>query len=435
MIWHLLAHWLSFFFPVFYKKIEGKNIHYLKTKGPAIIAMNHPNAFTDPIIITHLTYPLRLKYMARGDAFKPGLATFLLESMGIVPIFRLRDGGKEGLKKNDDSYRRVNALLAENKKLIVFAEGLCIQERRLRPLKKGVARMVFGAYEALQNDALTIIPVGINYSQPDAFRSAVFYNVGEPIPVKDYLIAYQQNQARAQNLLLSDLSSKMKELVTHIEKPEDDEAMLQVETLCLQTDLKQNRLKPTLENQLRVLQSLTEKVNSVSEKQPDLFKTFKHLSNDYFNELKKHGLRDWLIRPGQKISSAQVLFRSLLLLIGLPIYVFAWVINYPAMAITHAITQKTIKSVEFYSSVAIGVSMLVFTLFYSFWFVLVGQLCPSLFAPYVFCTAGFLSGWFGLFYRPFLLKTKGMLRCLKNQGLYNDLQQRRQDLVERINKF
>lgn len=188
MVWHLIKYWISFLLPTFYKRIQGKNIHLLKVSGPAIIAMNHPNAFTDPILFTYVAYPVRTYYLARGDAFKPGLISWILEKIGIVPIFRIQDGGKEGLKKNDEAYRRVNHLLGKNSKIIVFAEGLCVQERRLRPLKKGVARMVFGAYTAIKDDRLMVYPVGVNYSQPDKFRSDLFYNVGEPIHSKIFIV-------------------------------------------------------------------------------------------------------------------------------------------------------------------------------------------------------------------------------------------------------
>ena len=73
MVWHLLKYWASFFIPAFYKRVQAKNIKNLQVKGPVIIAMNHPNAFTDPVAITYVSYPQRLKYLARGDAFRPGL--------------------------------------------------------------------------------------------------------------------------------------------------------------------------------------------------------------------------------------------------------------------------------------------------------------------------------------------------------------------------
>ena len=83
MIWHTLRYLLSFLLPVFYKRTQIKNLDAITAKGPVIIAMNHPNAFTDPIYIAYLAYPQRVSYMARGDAFKPGLIAYLLEKIGI----------------------------------------------------------------------------------------------------------------------------------------------------------------------------------------------------------------------------------------------------------------------------------------------------------------------------------------------------------------
>ena len=111
MIWEILRYWISFIIPIFYKRIQAKNIKNIQVNGPTIIAMNHPNAFTDPIIIAYLSYPAKVKYLARGDAFKPGIVTWFLSTIGIVPIFRIQDGGKEGLKKNDEAYSKVNELL------------------------------------------------------------------------------------------------------------------------------------------------------------------------------------------------------------------------------------------------------------------------------------------------------------------------------------
>ena len=117
MIWHLVGHWLSFLVPTFYKRIETHDLHHLYTGDPVIVAMNHPNAFTDPIAMSYRTFPFRLYYMARGDAFKPGIISWLLEQIGIVPIFRIQDAGQEGLKRNDEAYRRVNRLLERNGKV------------------------------------------------------------------------------------------------------------------------------------------------------------------------------------------------------------------------------------------------------------------------------------------------------------------------------
>jgi len=97
----------------FYKRIKVKNKRVLEADAPMILALNHPNAFMDPVVFSLVVYPPKFKYLARGDAFKPGIAAYLLESLGLAPIYRIQDGGKEGLQKNSETYDRVNYFLRE----------------------------------------------------------------------------------------------------------------------------------------------------------------------------------------------------------------------------------------------------------------------------------------------------------------------------------
>lgn len=438
MVWHTLRYLISFFLPVFYKRVQVKNMHQLKVKGPVIIAMNHPNAFTDPIYIASLAYPQRVSYLARGDAFKPGLIAHLLEKIGIVPIFRIQDGGKEGLKKNDEAYRRVNHLLSKNGKMIVFAEGLCVQERRLRPLKKGVARMVFGAYEALNSDNLVVVPIGVNYTKPDKFRSDIFYNIGEPIPVKEFMADYEQSPAKTYNKFLQVLEPKMKELITHINDKQNDEVVYQVEELCKKGLLKEQGLDyRNLADNFTVLKQLTEKVNKAAENNPELIAEFRPLAKDYFNELKKNNLKDWLVDPKQnnRVKGSWLFLRSIFLVIGFPLYAFGFLANYYPLIFTHKLTKKSIKNVEFYSSIAIGAGMLIFWAYYLILFTVIYMLSPNVLWPFSICFILILCGYYSLWYHPFMKKTFGIQKILKNEALSTRLSGDREKLISLINKF
>jgi 1-acyl-sn-glycerol-3-phosphate acyltransferase len=119
--------------------------------------------------------------------FKKGFVTNLLTAIGIIPIFRMRDGGIEGVKKNNASFAIVNKMWNKNQKIMVFSEGLCVQERRLRPIQKGTARMAFGFSEEFKRDDLVIVPVSVTYSHPSQFGTDIYYHAGEAIKVKDYL--------------------------------------------------------------------------------------------------------------------------------------------------------------------------------------------------------------------------------------------------------
>lgn len=438
MIWHIIKYWCTFIVAAFYKRIQAKNVKNVRVKGPVIIAMNHPNAFMDPVAFTYVSYPQRVKYLARGDAFKPGLVSFLLERIGIVPIFRIQDGGKEGLKKNDEAYRRVNALLKRNAKVIVFVEGLCVQERRLRPLKKGISRMVFGAYESLNNDELVVIPVGLNYSKPDKFRSTLFYNVGEPIYVKDFIEEYKQNPARTQTRFLQMLEPKMKELITHINNPENDEVVYQLEELCKKNKLKEQNLNPNnLEDDLLVTRQITDLVNTTAEKNQMALDEFKQKAKKYFSKLKQYHLRDWLIDPkrNKNVNYGNLFLRYTLLLLGAPLYILNLIVNYPAYWLANKLTRKIAKSIEFYASFMLAFQMLFFLLAYLFYFFIVYEFSSTSLLPVIACICFALCGWITLIYSPFMHKTFGIQRILKNKILYAELSKERAELLNLIDNF
>ena len=439
MIWHILRYWISFVLPVFYKRIQGKNIKNIQTKGPVIIAMNHPNAFTDPILISQISYPVKLRYLARGDAFKPGLTAWLLSRIGIVPIFRIQDGGKEGLKKNEEAYRLVNQLLKKNAKVIVFAEGLCIQERRLRPLKKGVSRMIFGSYECLgENNNLTVVPVGINYSKADKFGSSAFYNIGDPILVKDFIEEYKLNPAKANNSFLKVLYPKMKELITHINNPENDEAVYHAEELFKKDLLIEQGLNyKDLSHDFIVLTQLTEKVNSAEIEKPELLAEFKLQAAAYFKILNENNLRDWLINPKNKnkITYPSLILRILFLILLSPVYLIALIGNYLPYKLTDMLARKIVKNKEFYSSFAIAFGMTFFLINYILWFTIIYHFSETIFPPLFICFVLIMSGWFGLYYSPFKKKTFGIFRLLKNKELGAELFEKRKELVSLFNKF
>lgn len=360
---------LSFSIPIFYKKIQGKNIHYLLTKKPVIIAMNHPNAFTDPIAINLLTRPKQgLKYLARGDAFKPGIASFFLEQFGIVPIFRIQDGGKEGLKKNDESYKRVNELLKQNSKIIVFAEGLCIQERRLRPLKKGVPRMVFGAYEFLKNTDLQVIPVAVNYSKPEQHGSTIFYNVGKPIFVSDYETEYKNNPAKTYNKFLHDLEPRMKELMVQINNPKYDELVEQLEEILIPTYINKNKnSSQLLEQQFYLSQKIANKINIAEKENALKLQDLKEQSKYYFNTLKNLKITDWLIDPSTSFKKGILSFmvRTITLILSLPVLLISILGNAIPFYASKGLAKKLIKgNREFYSSLFIAFSIVFFLIYY-----------------------------------------------------------------------
>lgn len=437
MFWHLLRVLFNITIRTYYRKIQTKDLSNINVENPVLIAMNHPNAFMDPIAFSMIPYPPRVRYLARGDAFKEGFVTFVLEAIGIVPIFRIQDAGKEGLKKNDETFKRVNQLLGRNKKIIVFAEGLCIQERRLRPLKKGPARMVFGAMEALNNPDLLVIPVGVNYSQPEKFRSFVYYHVGEAIRMKDYAEAYSQNPARTMNQFTQVLSEKMKELIVHVNDKENDQLIEQLQPVLKKQWIEEQGLDyMNLEHQQKYWEYIVSAINAFSESHPAEIAVLRKQVNAYSAELRKLGLRDHLIRRESEGKPAYSIAVIAGLIIGFPFYLVGKILNYVPYKLSELLTKKIVKNIEFYSSVNGVAGTFLFLFWYIIevlviWLVFHSWLCVGLYTA-----VKVLTGWFALHYSPFRRKTLGKMRLKllkqRNQNAVQSLIDQRKSIINNI---
>lgn len=127
---------------------------------PKIIACNHPNSFFDAIIIA-IYYPKPIYFLARGDAFKKPLVAKFLKAIHLIPIYRISEG-RNNLSKNDKTFKRCLSLLKKGETILIFSEGLCVNEWKLRSLKKGTARLALMGMEAGITN-LKILPTNINY--------------------------------------------------------------------------------------------------------------------------------------------------------------------------------------------------------------------------------------------------------------------------------
>jgi len=127
---------------LFCHKIHLKNKRLFTTKGPLLIIANHPNSFLDALIIGSY-YKRRVYFLARGDAFKKPIFRFLLESLNMIPVYRLREG-KAFLHLNDYAFTKSIDLLNKGNAVLVFIEGICINSNELQPFKKGTARILEG---------------------------------------------------------------------------------------------------------------------------------------------------------------------------------------------------------------------------------------------------------------------------------------------------
>jgi 1-acyl-sn-glycerol-3-phosphate acyltransferase len=169
----------------FYSRIDVEGRELLPATGPALLAVNHPNALVDSMV-TAFVFPRRLRFTARATLFTNPMRAALLRSVGVVPLIRQKDvaamGASGDTNRNVGSFDALIAALKEGGASMIHPEGITGDHTSLAPLRTGAARIALQARDAGVR-ALKLVPVGLTFERKDTPRSRVYVQVGEPIDV------------------------------------------------------------------------------------------------------------------------------------------------------------------------------------------------------------------------------------------------------------
>jgi len=177
----------------------------------------------DPLYVT-TTNKRQNHFLVRAASFKKPFVKKVLESLYLMPIYRIRDGVKQ-LANNQKIFEKCHKILDAGETLMIFPEGSHDKNRSIRPLSKGFTRILFGALEKNVALEITVIPVGITYQHPSQFPAKVTVNYGKPITTKTL---FETNTlAKSVSILKDKVNEQLKGLTVHIPNDENYETILQ----------------------------------------------------------------------------------------------------------------------------------------------------------------------------------------------------------------
>ncbi|NND77204.1 MAG: hypothetical protein HKN39_03400 [Flavobacteriales bacterium] len=162
---------------LFFRKVEVKGKHHIP-KGPVIFTPNHQNAFLDGILTSCLGRK-NVSFLARADVFNIKILKPILLFFKIVPVYRMRDGASN-MENNYGSFKAVKERLDKGKSILIFPEGNQKFIRHLRPLKKGVFRILDLCKD--NKEIPQVVPVGINFESHTRSGFNLVLEYGEPVP-------------------------------------------------------------------------------------------------------------------------------------------------------------------------------------------------------------------------------------------------------------
>ena len=120
-IYYFLKLYVPLSFRFYFRKIRIKGRENVPSQGPVIFAPNHQNAFFDALVIGAET-SLNPWFLTRASIFGSSFVRALLTSMGMLPIYRIRDG-LTNVRKNDAVIEKCSALLRKKHSLLIFPAG------------------------------------------------------------------------------------------------------------------------------------------------------------------------------------------------------------------------------------------------------------------------------------------------------------------------
>ncbi|WP_460570230.1 1-acyl-sn-glycerol-3-phosphate acyltransferase [Flaviaesturariibacter terrae] len=177
MLYRVLKAYARLAIKIFCRRIFVNRPEWLHAQGPLLLAANHPNSFLDGIILTILL-DKPLYSLARGDAFAHSGLRRLIDIFHLLPVYRTSEG-VENLGHNYSTFAACRNVFRAGGVVLIFSEGGCVNEWKLRPLRKGTARLATSAWQ--EGIPLTVVPLGINYSPFRNFGKNVWLRFGSPL--------------------------------------------------------------------------------------------------------------------------------------------------------------------------------------------------------------------------------------------------------------
>ena len=228
---------LSIALRLFFRRIETSGESSAPRDEPLVFVSNHPNGLIDPALI-FCALPRRISFLAKSTLFRIPVIRFLITAVESLPLYRRVDA-KEDTSLNRITFEKCHELLAQNRCIALFPEGVSHNATRLLPVKTGAARIALGALSVRRGEARTgapldvlkIVPVGLYYTSKTSFRSEALIRFGAPVEARPVELDAEGEPPRE---AVRELSNEIEEALRRVTLNVEDDEELEVVTKAQQ---------------------------------------------------------------------------------------------------------------------------------------------------------------------------------------------------------
>lgn len=425
MLYYLLKYPIYFGLLVYFRKVYYSGRENIPKDHALIFGCNHPGAFLDPVLLGAYL-PFTFNFILRGDVFVNPFVSWLLRQIRTIPVYRFRDGFG-ALRRNRETFSEAHQVLEKGKNpLIIMSEGWMPVRKQLLPIQRGTARLAFDVWEKTGKENIAIMPVGINYTDRDDFRSTAMLRIGEPLFLKDYIHLGDSRTGIA--AMTRDLEDRLKQMVVHFDS-EAEEAWGNI-LLTLQRNEWPIRSFPILDPDPGPLEREVSLAKAIHELSPDKRELVQSRIRKYVEALQKSGLTDFGFAQAEGKHRMSLLF----LILGFFPAMLGWCIWIIPARVTRWLTIRTVREPEyFFAAFQAGIGILLFPLL---WIMsLAGACLWGGWAGLIFVLLWPLLGYFFLFYSEKIGDWKEIRQAqMADPSILNQLRERREKIFSGARK-
>jgi glycerol-3-phosphate O-acyltransferase / dihydroxyacetone phosphate acyltransferase len=387
----------------FYRRFQTDKSNVLKKNVATVVVLNHANAFIDPVACA-LSFNFRGFYMARGDAFKNKIVGSFLYGIGILPIFRMSDAGRQGLLKNDISYKAFSNHLLRDRLIQIFPEAICVWEKKLRPVKKGTARMILNYLKDNNKTTLNVQALGLNYSCASKFGSDLYLTSGKAIDAGQYLQQYLEDESAGMMALTKAIENEMSQLIIQVSN--ENETAFNILEVMQKNELASNDLAQHYEQSKKL--GLWMDTHHVDDHH---WHSFKQMVIDYNLQLKASGYRDHLFTPPSlsQLTFFNLLIKIVILTLGMPFLLIGILLNGLPYLIVESFVKKKVKERIFEASAKILLGGILFQVNWLLLFFVSKWVSGSWIHALITLLAAIVTCWFGFKFSWYVRKSFGFI--------------------------
>jgi glycerol-3-phosphate O-acyltransferase / dihydroxyacetone phosphate acyltransferase len=329
----------------YFSRIELFHSERVPDRGPVLFASNHPNSLADAFIVG-TSVPRKVHFVATVQLFRFKPLKWFLLKCGLIPINRVKDDPR-AMRSVLDTFEACYAVLEQGEAIGIFPEGITHDDPQLKPIKTGTARMALDLEQRHRGElGLHIVPVGLNFSAKDIYRSDVLVHFGEPIRVADFLEGYEAHRKECIQKLSGRIEEQLQSLIVHVSKLDQVRLVEAVKSLYLdELRLGNVVISEPLSPQAEALvltRAITDAVEFASERYPEKVEAFSRKLSRYQRWLSRWKISDAALRQmtSGEMNLGQSFFWAIPGVLASPVAIYGTLHRLAPAAVIHWALKK-----------------------------------------------------------------------------------------------